>query len=74
MEPATAKRDILPATMSTFDPLGWLTPSTIVMKIFLQELWEKGEEIKAWKEIIDELECITDIHIPRFVGNDPLNF
>ena len=30
------------ATMSTFDPLGWITPSIVVMKIFLQELWEKG--------------------------------
>ena len=29
------------------------------------------EEIKCWKEVIDRLECITDIHIPRFVGTGP---
>ena len=76
MQPATTKRDVPAATMLIFYPLGWLTPSNIVMKIFLQELWEKGrewdekmsdEEIKLWKEIIDGIEYITDIHIPRFV-------
>ena len=76
MQPATTKRDVPAATMLIFYPLGWLTPSNIVMKIFLQELWEKGrewdektsdEEIKLWKEIIGGIEYITDIHIPRFV-------
>ena len=80
IQPATTKREVLAATMSTFDPLGWFTPSTIVMKIFLQELWEKSrewdekmsdDEIKRWKEIIGRLDYITDIHIPRFVGNGP---
>ena len=80
MQPATTKREVLAATMLAFDPLGSLSPSTKVMKIFSQELWEKGrewngkmsdEEIKCWKEVIDRLECITDIHIPRFVGNGP---
>ena len=79
MQPATTKRKLLATTMSTFDPFGWVIPSAIVMKIFLQELWEKGrewdekisdEEIKCWKEIVDGLEYITDIHIPRFVSND----
>ena len=46
MQHSTTKREVLAATMSTFDPLGWLTPS-IVMKIFFQELWEKGRE---WDE------------------------
>ena len=29
--------------MSTFDPLSWLTPSIMVMNIFLQEPWGKVE-------------------------------
>ena len=36
MQPATTKRKLLAATMSTFDPFGWVIPSAIVMKIFLQ--------------------------------------
>ena len=80
MQLVTAKREGLAATMSTSNPLSWLTPSTIVMKIFLQEFWEKGkewdekmsdEEIKRWKEIIGGFEYITDIHVPRFAGNGP---
>ena len=38
MQTATTKTEVLAATMSTFDPLGWLISSAIVMKIFLQEL------------------------------------
>ena len=52
----------------------------MMMKTFSQELREKGrewnekmsdEEIKPWKEIIGGLEYLTDVHIPRFVGNNP---
>ena len=83
MQPATTKREVLAATMSIFHSLGWLTSSTIVIKIFFLELWEKGrewdgkmlhEEIKRWKKIIGGLEYTTDIHISRFVGNNPAQF
>ena len=79
MQLATTKREVLALTVSTFDPLGWLTPSIMMMKTFSQELREKGrewnekmsdEEIKPWKEIIGGLEYLTDVHIPRFVGNN----
>ena len=80
IQPATTKTEVLAANMPTFDPLGYLTPSTIAMNLFLPELWGKGrewdektsdEEIKRWKEIIGGLEYITDIFILRFVGNGP---
>ena len=81
MQPATTKIEVLGATMSIFDPLGWLAPSAIVKEICWQEFWEKGrewdekmsdEEIKRWKQIIGGLEYITDIHISRFVCNGPV--
>ena len=42
IQPATTKTEVLATSMSTFDPLGWLTPSTIEMKIFLQKALGKG--------------------------------
>ena len=38
------KKYIYKRCISTFDPLSWLTPSIMVMDIFLQEPWEKGRE------------------------------
>ncbi|CAD7001196.1 unnamed protein product [Ceratitis capitata] len=33
------KRQILSNLATTFDPLGWLSPITIVLKLFVQNLW-----------------------------------
>ena len=80
MQLATTKREVLALTVSIFHPLGWLTPSIMMMKTFSLELREKSrewnekmsdEEIKPSKEIIGGLEYLTDVHIPRFVGNNP---
>ena len=47
------------------------------MKLFLQELREKekewherlnSEEISTWKGIMADLNGISSIHLPRFVG------
>ena len=54
------------------------TPVTLKMKLFLKELWEKekewderigSEEITTWKGIMTDLNGISSIHLPRFVGN-----
>ena len=37
MQTTTTKREVIAATMSTLNPLGWLTTSTIMMQIFLLE-------------------------------------
>jgi hypothetical protein len=34
------KRNVLVTTASIFDPLGFLSPSVIVYKMFLQKLWQ----------------------------------
>ena len=38
----TTKREVLATIASIYDPLGLMTPATITMKIFLQQLWEKN--------------------------------
>ena len=77
-EQAKTKREVLATLASIFDPLGMITPVTLKMKLFLQELWEKekewgerlsSEEITTWKGIMTDLNEISSIHLPRFVGN-----
>ena len=51
-----------------------LTPTTIKMRLLLQNLWiwEKGwddqlenEEIKSWKKIIADMKELSTISVPR---------
>ena len=48
---ALTKRALVSDIAKTFDVLGWFTPSTIVMKILMQTLWEAkvtlDEEVPA---------------------------
>ncbi|XP_057311105.1 uncharacterized protein LOC130648966 [Hydractinia symbiolongicarpus] len=53
LSPATTKRQVLTTIASLFDPLGYLSPSTIKMRLFLQKLWDQD---KNWD---DELEKTT---------------
>ena len=43
------KRNILSVTGKLYDPSGWLSPYIIIIKIIMQQLWERGLE---WDEII----------------------
>ena len=74
---ATTKREVLIAIASIFDPLGLLTPATLPMKLFLQELWDRKmdwdvklsfKEMQRWKVIMNKLKKIDQIEVPRFVG------
>ena len=55
-----------------------ITPGTLKMKLFLQELlekekeWDEGlssDEITTWKGIMADLNGISTVHLPRFGGN-----
>ncbi|XP_075162898.1 uncharacterized protein LOC142235533 [Haematobia irritans] len=39
---SVTKRSILSESASIYDPLGWLTPSTVVAKSLFKTLWENG--------------------------------
>ena len=78
IEQAKTKREVLAILASIFDPLRMITPVTLKMKLFLQELWEKekegderlsSEEIITWKGIMTDLNGISSMHLPRFVRN-----
>jgi hypothetical protein len=71
--PAT-KRPVLQFSAKIFDPIGLLTPFTIKMKVFFQELclakvdWDdelKGELLGKWKRLVHNLNSLKDIKVPR---------
>ena len=59
---------------SVFDPLGYFSPTVLMAKLFIQELWKERWEWDAtlsevklhkWKLILQSLECIPQYAITR---------
>ena len=76
---AKTKREVLAVIISAYDLLGYLSPAMIKMKVFLQKLWEEGknwdqemtsDQSNEWTKLCSNLHVITDIAVPRFVGNE----
>ena len=68
------KRSVLKVTAKIYDPMGFLTPLTVEMKILFQELciektnWDtelKGESLRKWKSFLQDLILIDCYHILR---------
>ena len=75
------KRSILSEIASVFDPLGWLAPTVIYAKVFLQELWSHKLDwddpvpetiLSKWTHFHVQLPLLKKLTIPRFVlSNQP---
>ncbi|XP_021960216.1 uncharacterized protein LOC110856083 [Folsomia candida] len=73
------RRTLLSHTQSVFDPMGYLSPATIIPKILLQESWKAS---KSWDEHLDEkiekefrewwgqIGSMEKVHIPRNIRVD----
>ncbi|GFR31078.1 uncharacterized protein TNCT_487571 [Trichonephila clavata] len=70
------KRSFLSQSARLFDPLGFLTPCTVYIKIFYQQLWLLKLDWDSplpdalatkWKTFRKEFEQICSIHIPRWI-------
>ncbi|GFU67324.1 DUF1758 domain-containing protein [Trichonephila clavipes] len=70
------KRSFLSQSARLFDPLGFLSPCTVSIKIFYQQLWllkldwdsPLPEELATkWKTFQKEFEQVCSIHIPRWI-------
>ena len=71
------KRKILSISSRIFDPLGFLAPTVLLLKIIYQRLWEKDvdwdgvapEEIqKSWRAVMQGVINFNQLKIPRWVG------
>lgn len=76
----TSKRTLLSEVAKLFDPLGWMAPSIIRMKLLLQQLWLAGLNwdeplpitIQAeWTQFQGQLPLIHTIAIPRWLNTAP---
>lgn len=70
------KRGLLSEAARLFDPLGWLAPVIIKIKILFQQLWIikldwdellPASTIEEWVHIKSELKSLEQIHIPRWL-------
>ncbi|XP_063619660.1 uncharacterized protein LOC134792321 [Cydia splendana] len=70
------KRFLLSEISKIFDPMGWLAPIIVEMKLLIQELWTNGidwdtpvdEAIKKrWEEFYTQIKTIETIRIPRWI-------
>ena len=68
------KRNVVSATAKLFDPLGIVSPVTILFKMFAQELfkakvsWDEpltGSLLERWKRLLSMLRGAKPISIPR---------
>lgn len=70
------KRCILKTASKIFDPLGLISPVTIIPKILIQRTWKEhldwdqpvSDSIRAeWINFLDSIQSVKSVHIPRHV-------
>lgn len=70
------KRKVISDISRLFDPLGWIAPTIIMAKIFIQKLWVSGIDwdqelpshlLQEWITYRDDLSQLTDFRIPRWI-------
>ncbi|XP_071035186.1 uncharacterized protein [Parasteatoda tepidariorum] len=73
-EIVTSKRELLSVIARIFDPLGFLSPATIILKILMQSLWKNKltwdeplteELLCVWKTFQAEKQALKEIAIQR---------
>ncbi|XP_044012689.1 uncharacterized protein LOC122855396 [Aphidius gifuensis] len=80
-EPKTVtKRVVLAQVAQIFDPLGWISPVVVKVKLYMQSLWkiklDWDEQIPEnllgpWRDFISQLSHLSQIKIPRWLNITP---
>ncbi|XP_063616322.1 uncharacterized protein LOC134789659 [Cydia splendana] len=70
------KRQVTSSAMSIFDPIGYVSPISVLGKALMQEIWRTGigwdspipvSLAPAWRSFIDNVQQLRDLEIPRHV-------
>ena len=70
LKKVSTKREVLQVMASVFDPLGHFSPTVLMAKLLIQELWKEKcewdtslseEKLQKWKLILESLESIPSI-------------
>lgn len=76
------KRTFLSNAAKLYDPIGWLAPIIVVVKIMFQQLWIEGidwdDQIPSdmntvWQRYQEQLKIIEEIKIPRWINNENID-
>ena len=76
------KRTVISLIGRVYDPLGFLSPITVRLKMLMQELcrdkmgWDQplaGETLRKWKRLVEELRMAPTIALPRCCLQTPKN-
>ena len=68
------KRSVLKFAAKIFDPIGFVTPFTVILKILFQCLcttnvnWDdplEREQLNRWKRLVKEFRTLNQVHVPR---------
>lgn len=75
------KHRIISDICKLFDPMGWLSPTTVVAKIFMQSLWSLKDvgwdeklpdhKVNEWQIYRSQLAEVESIKIPRWIQRGP---
>lgn len=76
VETPITKRKVISDISRLFDPLGWIAPTIIASKIFIQKLWMSGIDwdqelpphlLQEWLTYRSDLNRLTKFRIPRWI-------
>jgi hypothetical protein len=74
------KRQLLSDISKLFDPMGWLAPLIVRVKVLMQQTWTKGlaweqtlpdDMLQTWRDISRQLPDLQTLEIPRSISTGP---
>ncbi|XP_054722391.1 uncharacterized protein LOC129232176 [Uloborus diversus] len=73
------KRQLLSTIAKIYDPLGFLSPTTIQLKILMQDIWRENISwddpvtdciSESWTQFRNQMKHLAEIQIPRYLSGD----